>query len=144
MFGPRGGMTEILIRWVHTSCSDLLLCLIPLTCFHSIHFLEYYRRIWERLANCHNIIVLGGKAAPRLPIISVVIRHSYPMLSVDSEREQEPRCLFLHHNFVSALLNDLFGIQARGGCACAGPYAMDLLGIDEALAKLYEETLVGW
>ncbi|KAL4088140.1 hypothetical protein PRIC1_012567 [Phytophthora ramorum] len=30
---------------------------------------------------------------------------------------------FLHHNFVCALLNDLFGIQARGGCQCAGPFA---------------------
>ena len=29
----------------------------------------------------------------------------------------------VHHNFVSVLLNDLYGIQARGGCACAGPYA---------------------
>ena len=31
--------------------------------------------------------------------------------------------MFLHHNYVCALLNDVFGIQARGGCACAGPYA---------------------
>ncbi len=30
---------------------------------------------------------------------------------------------YLHHNFVVALLNDLFGIQARGGCSCAGPTA---------------------
>ena len=30
---------------------------------------------------------------------------------------------YLHHNFLAILLNDLFGIQARGGCACAGPYA---------------------
>lgn len=36
---------------------------------------------------------------------------------------------FLHHNFVSSLLNDLFGIQSRGGCMCAGPYAQWLLGI---------------
>ncbi|KAJ6366325.1 hypothetical protein OIU77_002829 [Salix suchowensis] len=28
----------------------------------------------------------------------------------------------LHGPFIAALLNDLFGIQARGGCACAGPY----------------------
>jgi hypothetical protein len=28
------------------------------------------------------------------------------------------------------LLNDLFGIQARGGCSCAGPYGHRLLGID--------------
>jgi selenocysteine lyase/cysteine desulfurase len=29
-----------------------------------------------------------------------------------------------------AMLNDLFGIQARGGCSCAGPYGHRLLGID--------------
>ncbi len=29
-----------------------------------------------------------------------------------------------------ALLNDLFGIQSRGGCSCAGPYGHRLLGID--------------
>ncbi|KAG5449620.1 tRNA-cytidine(32) 2-sulfurtransferase [Clonorchis sinensis] len=101
------------------------------------------RRIWDRLADCRNIIVLGGKEAPRLPIISVVVRHPFRPVRTAGGPKAEARCLFLHHNFVSALLNDLFGIQARGGCACAGPYAMDLLGIDEALAKLYEETLVG-
>jgi hypothetical protein len=30
---------------------------------------------------------------------------------------------------VVTLLNDLFGIQARGGCSCAGPYGHHLLGI---------------
>jgi hypothetical protein len=28
---------------------------------------------------------------------------------------------FMHHNLVVTLLNDLFGIQCRGGCMCAGP-----------------------
>lgn len=37
--------------------------------------------------------------------------------------------LYLHHQFVSALLNDLFGIQSRPGCACAGPYSHSLLGL---------------
>ena len=32
--------------------------------------------------------------------------------------------LYLHYNFVCALLNDLFGVQARGGCACAGEYCV--------------------
>ena len=36
---------------------------------------------------------------------------------------------FLHYNFVCALLNDIFGIQSRGGCQCAGPYAQRLLGM---------------
>ena len=30
------------------------------------------------------------------------------------------------------MLSDIYGIQARGGCACAGPYAHRLLGIDRA------------
>ncbi|WP_416585278.1 hypothetical protein [Phaeobacter sp. JH20_34] len=28
------------------------------------------------------------------------------------------------------MLSDVYGIQARGGCACAGPYAHRLMGID--------------
>ena len=48
----------------------------------------------------------------------------------------------LHHNYAAALLDDLFGIQSRGGCACAGPYAEDLLGIDEKLAARLENTLI--
>lgn len=33
----------------------------------------------------------------------------------------------LHGSFVAAVLKDLFGIQARDGCACAGPYGHTLL-----------------
>jgi hypothetical protein len=61
------------------------------------------------------IKILGNPEAPRLSIVSFLVRHGE---------------LFLHHNFVVALLNDLFGIQARGGCSCAGPYGHRLLGID--------------
>ena len=49
--------------------------------------------------------------------------------------------LYLHHNFVAALLNDLFGVQARAGCACSGPYAQALLGIDAPLSARFEECL---
>ena len=42
---------------------------------------------------------------------------------------------FLHYNFVVALLNDLFGVQTRGGCACAGPYGQRLLGISRAWSR---------
>ena len=65
-------------------------------------------------AHAPNIHVLGagapvkGAGGSRLPIVSFLVKHG-------------PR--FLHYNFVSAVLNDVFGIQARGGCACAGPYA---------------------
>ena len=49
---------------------------------------------------------------------------------------------YLHHNFVVALLNDLFGIQARGGCGCAGPYGHRLLGIDLETSKEFEREIV--
>jgi selenocysteine lyase/cysteine desulfurase len=61
------------------------------------------------------INVLGSHEAERLSIVSFVIRHG--------DR-------YLHHNYVVALLNDVFGIQSRGGCSCAGPYGHRLLGID--------------
>ncbi|HVS68641.1 MAG TPA: aminotransferase class V-fold PLP-dependent enzyme [Mycobacteriales bacterium] len=62
------------------------------------------------------IEILGNLDAERLSIVSFVVRR--------------PGGRYLHHNFVVALLNDLFGIQARGGCSCAGPYGHRLLGID--------------
>lgn len=40
------------------------------------------------------------------------------------------------------LLNDLFGIQARGSCGCAGPYSQSLLGIDSQLAYKYKDLLL--
>ena len=44
---------------------------------------------------------------------------------------------YLHHKFITALLNDLFGIQSRAGCSCAGPYGHRLLKIDEATSERY-------
>jgi selenocysteine lyase/cysteine desulfurase len=67
-------------------------------------------------AGIPEIEVLGPTAPARLGIFSLRIKHG--------EKD-------LHHGFVAALLNDLFGIQARGGCSCAGPYGHDLLNIDE-------------
>jgi len=38
---------------------------------------------------------------------------------------------YIHQQLVTQMLSDRFGIQARGGCACAGPYVHRLLRIDE-------------
>ena len=38
---------------------------------------------------------------------------------------------YLHPKFVTTLLNDLFGIQSRAGCSCAGPYGHLLLGLND-------------
>ncbi len=48
----------------------------------------------------------------------------------------------LHPKFVTKLLNDLFGIQSRAGCSCAGPYGHFLLGIDENTSSQYRDLIV--
>nr|CAD7460575.1 unnamed protein product [Timema tahoe] len=88
------------------------------------------RMVLSHMRTIPELILLGSNSGSikRLPIFSFMVRH--------------PRGVFLHHNFVCAVLNDVFGIQARGGCACAGPYAQDLLGIEEELAQEYETVLM--
>ncbi|ESP01939.1 hypothetical protein LOTGIDRAFT_230512 [Lottia gigantea] len=88
-----------------------------------------YKKAISMWSQCPNLVILGNPSAPRLPVFSFLI---YNPLNGR----------FLHHNFVSSILNDVFGIQSRGGCACAGPYAMDLLGLSEEKAKQIEELLV--
>jgi selenocysteine lyase/cysteine desulfurase len=41
----------------------------------------------------------------------------------------------IHHNLITRLLNDRFGIQMRGGCSCAGTYGHFLLNVDFSLSK---------
>lgn len=74
-----------------------------------------------------NIEILGNSESWRLSIVSFMVRH----------REG-----YLHHNFIVALLNDLFGIQARGGCSCAGPYGHRLLGIDSSTSAAFEQVIL--
>ena len=87
---------------------------------------DFIRRAIESWSRNPNIEILGNPDAERLSIVSFVIRHG--------DRT-------LHHNFVVALLNDLFGIQARGGCSCAGPYGHRLLGIDNETSSRIEEVV---
>jgi hypothetical protein len=78
---------------------------------------------WEQNPD---IEILGNRRARRLSIVSFVVRC---------------RDRYLHHNYVVALLNDLFGIQSRGGCSCAGPYGHRLLGIDLDRSHEFEREI---
>jgi selenocysteine lyase/cysteine desulfurase len=49
---------------------------------------------------------------------------------------------FLHYNYVCALLNDLYCIQSRGGCQCAGPYSQRLMGMDIQTSQAFENALL--
>ncbi len=91
---------------------------------HEEHYLRRAVSAW--LAE-PAIEILGNLDAERLSIVSFVVR--------------APSGRYLHHNFVVALLNDLFGIQARGGCSCAGPYGHRLLGIDLDRSHEFEREI---
>ncbi len=72
--------------------------------------------VWR---NNPNMVLMGNVDAQALPIFSFRVRDS-------------AKGGYLHHQLFTRLLSDVYGIQARGGCACAGPYAHRLLGIEAA------------
>ncbi|MEP4031736.1 aminotransferase class V-fold PLP-dependent enzyme [Roseibium polysiphoniae] len=49
---------------------------------------------------------------------------------------------YLHQQLVTRMLSDLYGIQARGGCACAGPYAHRLLGYDRDTSNAMRASIL--
>lgn len=67
---------------------------------------------------CDRLEILGSHHALRLPIFSFRVR--------DAQGD------YVHHQLVTRLLSDRYGIQARGGCACAGSYVHQLLDLDRA------------
>ncbi|HET9992611.1 MAG TPA: aminotransferase class V-fold PLP-dependent enzyme, partial [Kofleriaceae bacterium] len=88
---------------------------------------DFIQRAIASWSTNDNIHILGNREAWRLSIVSFIVKH---------------KRAYLHHNFVVALLNDLFGIQSRGGCGCAGPYGHRLLGIDLDRSKEFEREIV--
>ncbi|WIY23382.1 aminotransferase class V-fold PLP-dependent enzyme [Parasedimentitalea psychrophila] len=82
------------------------------------HFTAMARAGWDD--NPH-LNLLGSASAERLPIFSFLVTGA----------SGAP----VHQQLFTRMLSDIYGIQARGGCACAGPYAHRLLGIDHAASE---------
>jgi len=87
--------------------------------------------------NLRLLLEADPAGARRLPVLSFVVSANSDEKNLDQGR---PR-LQLHSRFVTKLLNDLFGVQARAGCACAGPYGHRLLGITPGRAKSIKSTV---
>ncbi len=91
---------------------------------------QWLARGMARLRNHPQIALLGNLDAPRLPFFSFRIR--------------DGRGGWVHQQLVTRLLSDLHGVQARGGCACAGPYVHHLLGLTpEDSARMRDAILAG-
>lgn len=67
-------------------------------------------------------MIAGLQAIPRLHLLAPALQERLPIFSLYLEG--------LHYNLVVKLLSDRFGIQARGGCSCAGTYGHYLLHVD--------------
>ena len=77
-----------------------------------------------------HLTLLGVDKNHRLPIFSFLVR----------DHQGHP----VHQQLFTRMLSDIYGIQARGGCACAGPYAHRLLGIDRnASERLHSDLAAG-
>ncbi len=86
-------------------------------------------RVLERWGGDDRVEILGpGADVDRLPIVSFNVRDGQGGV--------------LHPRFVTVLLCDLFGIQSRAGCSCAGPYGHRLLDIGTDLSARYRQCLV--
>ncbi|MGZ6658257.1 MAG: aminotransferase class V-fold PLP-dependent enzyme [Solirubrobacteraceae bacterium] len=84
---------------------------------------DFARRALRSWGTNPNIEILGSTQLERLAIVSFGLRHGGG---------------HLHANFVVAVLSDLFGIQARSGCFCAGPYLHRMYAIDEVWSTRME------
>ena len=71
---------------------------------------EMLKKIFPKLATIPNLSILADNVRERLGIVSFYLKD-------------------IHFNLVVSLLSDKFGIQARGGCACAGTYGHFLLNV---------------
>jgi selenocysteine lyase/cysteine desulfurase len=67
------------------------------------------------LRDVAGVQMLGRDDITRLPILAFRLRNGAGG--------------FIHQQLATRMLSDLSGVQARGGCACAGPYVHRLLGI---------------
>ncbi len=87
----------------------------------------YISRSIQRLTKDSKIEMIGPKDMEnRLGILSFNVKYK------DG---------YLHPRFVTTLLNDLFGIQSRAGCSCAGPYGHLLLGIIPEKSEQYRKLI---
>ena len=121
----------------------------------------YIEKALNRLLPNKNIWVLGNTTAKRQAILSFLIYSTTNSSSAGMIRESDgivskedndgilnmwretgnSRDKPLHGPFLAALLNDLFGVQARGGCACAGPYGHSLLHVDESSTLAFRSAI---
>ena len=83
---------------------------------------EYMGIIDTELGKIKNIVILKGNNPNRMPIYSILFFNPH-----NKELYQ--------YNLIVTLLNDMYGIQTRGGVDCSGGYAQDLTNFSDKYSK---------
>jgi selenocysteine lyase/cysteine desulfurase len=97
----------------------------------NIEAIERYftSRFYEELSEVENLIFLGETdPCKKVAIIPFNIKYK------DTDK-------VIHPKFATKLLNDLFGIQTRAGCSCAGPYGHLIMHIEKELSERYMKVI---
>ena len=95
--------------------------------------------IAEREERFNQMALNGWSDNPRLTLLGVENPHRLPIYSfLVRGHDGAP----VHQQLFTAMLSDIYGIQARGGCACAGPYGHRLLQIDQATSEMLYSQVV--
>ncbi len=89
---------------------------------------ELAERAFDAWKDIPQIEILGLSEPERLPIFSFRVKNG--------------KGGYVHQQLVTRMLSDRFGIQARGGCACAGPYVHRLLSIDEEQSEAIRQAIL--
>ena len=92
---------------------------------------EIAKNVQEKLDDLTTLIILGrgNRKFPNQP------KHPY-MPTLSFVVRQAVSGLYLHHNFICAVLNDLFGIQARGTSALESKQSRYIFGLESGEAKM--------
>ncbi len=89
---------------------------------------ELAQRAFAAWTDVPHLEILGLSEPDRLPIFSF--------------RVEDGKGGYVHQQLITRMLSDRFGIQARGGCACAGPYVHRLLSIDDEQSKAIRQAII--
>lgn len=97
--------------------------------------------ISAREAELNQRAIAAWSQNPQLTLLGVDHPNRLPIFSFRVARADGSR---FHHQLFTRMLSDVYGIQTRGGCACAGPYAHRLLEIDQSESEhLFSELRAG-
>jgi len=83
---------------------------------------ELLNKAFAFLDTIPNLRILASNVRERLGVISFYIEN-------------------VHYNLIVKLLSDRYGIQVRGGCACAGTYGHFLLNVSHEKSNLITEKI---